>query len=321
MINDFHFSHEFLACDSLKISIISDSIINNWLNYGCLLAPFAKLTEYKEWIEYHDPKSCQKWTTAFSHCLINDITDEYKSVSDLLSLENCFNYMDTLNIPTLLINEEELKKLKVENGKHVRDSLEIININNFDESSSFKKSESLKNLGILEGDKINDIWSERFFPIVKKTKTITIIDRYFSKNLEEDINIRITSIERFIDFLSQSGKKHSITIYSSGGDKNSGRHSTISNYIDRVLSKRPTYKSTISHFEVNSCDDKLFQKNAHDRFIQFDDFTLQLGSGMAIFRSYDLNACSFSFYRSAKDPIFKTALSTMSKHRKWRHVV
>lgn len=46
-----------------------------------------------------------------------------------------------------------------------------------------------------------------------------------------------------------------------------------------------------------------------------------LGTGTAIFRSFPLNACKFSFYRSTKDPMFSVALSTMEKRRKWKHTV
>ncbi|EHI9299886.1 hypothetical protein J9097_001420 [Vibrio vulnificus] len=56
MINDFHFSHEFLGCDSLKVSVVNDAILDAWLNYGCLIAPKSKLADYREWLDLQDEK-------------------------------------------------------------------------------------------------------------------------------------------------------------------------------------------------------------------------------------------------------------------------
>ncbi|EMK6581720.1 hypothetical protein V9K46_002525 [Vibrio parahaemolyticus] len=321
MINDFHFSHEFLGCDSLDISVVTDAILNGWLNYGCLIAPKNKLVDYREWLSLQDAKNYQKWNNAFAHYLMSDMTGEYKSISEFVELNECFDYIDSHSIPTLLINQGEMAHLKLTDGRHVRNTVEVVNVNNFSDSQFFQNSKDLENYSILAGEDINDVWSKRFSSIASKTKTITIIDRYFSKNFEEDMNVRETSIERFINFLSQTGRKYSVSIFSDGGEKHSDRHNAIANYIDRTLSKKPNFISAISYFEVNSCDDSLFRKEAHDRFIQFDCFTVQLGTGSAIFRSFPLNACKFSFYRSAKDPMFSVALSTMQKRRKWRHTV
>lgn len=321
MINDFHFSHEFLGCESLKVSVVNDVILDGWLNYGCLIAPQSRLAEYKEWLSLQDAKKRQKWSNALTYYLINDMTGEYKPVSDFTQLDDCFDYIDTHSVPTLLINQDEMVHLSLSDGRHVRNSAEVVNVNNFSDSYYFQKSKDLENQSILEGENINDVWNERFAAIASRTKTITIIDRYFSKNFEEDMNRKVTSIEKFIDFLSRTGKKYSITIFSDGGDKDSNRHNAIANYINKTLSEKPNFKSSISYFEVSSCDDSLFKKKAHDRFIQFDSFTVLLGSGIAIFRDYPLNSCKFSFYRTFKDPMFSVALSTMEKHRKWKHTV
>ncbi|HFQ5325732.1 TPA: hypothetical protein ACGUOR_001659 [Vibrio vulnificus] len=321
MINDFHFSHEFLGCDSLKISVVNDAILDAWQNYGCLIAPKSKLADYREWLDLQDEKNRKKWSNAFAHYLMTDMTGEYKSISEFTQLNECFDYIDTHSVPTLLINQDEMAHLNLANGRHVRNTVEIVNVNNFSDSLCFQQSKNLENQSILDGENINDVWNKLFVGIANKTKAITIIDRYFSKNFEEDMNKRVTSIERIIDFLSQTGRKYSVTIYSDGDEKNSDRHNAIANYVDMTLSNKPNFKATISYFEVSSCDDSLFQKKAHDRFIQFDSFTVQLGTGTAIFRSFPLNACKFSFYRSTKDPMFSVALATMGKRRKWKHTV
>lgn len=319
MINDFHFSHEFLGCDSLKISVVTDAILDGWSNYGCLIAPNNKLADYRAWLDILEAKNYQKWNNAFAHFLMNDMTGEYKSISEFIKLNECFDYIDAHNIPTYLINQGEMAHLNLSDGRHVRNTVELVNVNNFSDSQFFRNSKELENRSILAGENIDDVWNKRFAAIANKTKIITIIDRYFSKNFEEDMNVRITSIERLINFLSQTGRKYSVSIFSDGDEKHSDRHNAIVHYVNRTLSKKPSFKSAISYFEVNSCDDSLFQKDAHDRFIQFDSFTVQLGTGTAIFRSYPLNACKFSFYRTVKDPMFSVALSTMQKRRKWKH--
>lgn len=321
MINDFHFSHEFLGCDSLKVSVVNDAILDGWLNYGCLIAPKSKLADYIEWLGLQDVKNHKKWSNALTYFMMTDMEGEYKSVSEFTELNECFDYIDAHGVPTLLINQEEMAHLSLSNGRHTRNTAEIVNANNFSDSHCFQKSKELENQSILSGENINDVWNTRFAAVARKTKTITIIDRYFSKNFEEDMNVRVTSIERFIDFLSQTGRKYSVTIFSDGDEKHSDRHNAIANYIDRTLSNKPNFREAISYFEVSSCDDSLFQKKAHDRFIQFDSFTFLLGNGMNIFRSFPLNACKFSFYRSAKDPMFSAALSTIEKRRKWKHKV
>lgn len=173
--------------------------------------------------------------------------------------------------------------------------------------------------GITSGENINDVWSERFQNIAKKTKNITIIDRYFITNLYEDINERVTAIERFIDFLSRSNRKFSITIFSEGDHRNSEMHNTISTYFNVTLPRRPNYNGTISRLEVISCRDSTFRDKAHHRYIDFDDFTIELDKGMDIFRSYPLSACSFKLYRGFQNPVFQEAYSALNRHPLWRN--
>ncbi|WP_342608791.1 hypothetical protein [Vibrio tritonius] len=319
MINDFHFSHEFLSCSALNISVISDAILDSWLNFGCLIAPVDKLKEYKEWIEYQEPKLIKKWSNAFSYNLIESMSGAYKNVSELENLEGCFNYICDNNIPTLIINEDERTNLDVQCGSHLRERTEVINVNNFNESVHFSNSKNLKNSGILAQSDIDTVWRERFYSLANRTKKILIIDRYFFKNLQEDIGCRKTSIEKFIDLLTLTGKKFSIDIYSVGDIKDGDLYNQIINYINLTLSKRPNYASTVSHFQVNSCRDELFRERAHDRFLQFDNFTIQLGLGMAVFRSFPLSSCTFSFHRTETDPIFNDAYSKMWKNCLWRY--
>ncbi|MDN4732934.1 hypothetical protein QYZ42_06605 [Vibrio parahaemolyticus] len=147
MINDFHFSHEFLSCDSLNVSVVNDAILDGWLNYGCLIAPKSKLADYREWLDLQDAKFSKKWSNAFTYNLNDDMTGVYKSVAELEELDKCFDYIDAINVPTLIINEGELKVLEIDSGRHERNSAEVVNINNFNESSSFKKSKELKTKG------------------------------------------------------------------------------------------------------------------------------------------------------------------------------
>ncbi|MEF1219477.1 hypothetical protein REH76_17065, partial [Photobacterium damselae] len=94
MINDFHFSHEFLGCDSLRVSVVNDAILDGWLNYGCLIVPKSKLADYKEWLDLQDAKNRQKWSNALAHYLMTDMTGEYKPITEFTELNECFDYID-----------------------------------------------------------------------------------------------------------------------------------------------------------------------------------------------------------------------------------
>jgi hypothetical protein len=320
MINDFHFSHTFLTCDSLNVSIVSHSIIETWQNYGCLISPEGEIESYKEWLDYIDPKLSAQWKTAFTYFLQKNMLKEYKPVSGFADAQGCMDYLKTLMIPTIVINQLELNKLELNNGRHtVNEFVEIVNINNLNESQYFEKSRTLSHQGIPEGDDINVVWNERFAPIARNTKKITIIDRYLFENFERDLPNKKPAIEKFIELLSQCDGTFAITIYSVGGSKFSDIYNTITTYIDRTLSKKAFYKKSISVLEINSCDEEIFKRKAHDRYIQFDAFTIRLGSGISIFRDYPISACSFDFYRYTHENLFNSALSSMSGNRLWRY--
>lgn len=142
MINDFHFSEDFLSCDSLGIPLITDSLIEDWLTYGCLVFPVAQDDKYLQWLELHNVEISKKWKTAFSSNLSNDLSGTYRVVSSISNTTSCFDYIDSINASTLLINETELNSINIASGSNTRGQKEIVNVNNFKDSVFLKSQKT-----------------------------------------------------------------------------------------------------------------------------------------------------------------------------------
>ncbi|MEI0694340.1 hypothetical protein [Pectobacterium aroidearum] len=315
MLTEFHFDEFYLGSDEFdneNAIFIHRKIMESWKDFGCFIYPDVKKSEYITWINDLDPRISKLWQVAFSHYKKSPMLSNYKPVCDFnnsLDIEHSYkpDELDLIIIPnnSQLISQTLSATHKLEISKTV----EII------DSLSFSNSKSLCEKDIAGGELIDDILEKRFRKLIKHSKKITIIDRYWAKNHEEDISRRKPALEKILDFIYILKKNISVVIYTSNVDSSDNYNTTLTNYVNFTLKKSPNFSKYISYFEISVCDDSLFQPKGHDRYIAFDDKVCILGRGISIFRAYPVQNCTFNI-KDINQTQFNSILKEFSRNRK-----
>lgn len=323
MLTEFHFDEDFLSCDDISSQAshaLNISLLEFWYERGCFVYPYSKISKYKEWMHYIPPKYIQKWQAAITSNLTFDMscgyqkTDEYNDFNTLTT--SCLaNGIDLVLVPS------NFNKLGVSSDNDFHsDGVDLAKVSSFLLTPIIQRNKALANKGILPGDDINTVWKEQFLKVAKHSKKITIIDRYFGKNLCEDIKkmdvLKSTCLHKFIDLLSATNKKFNINIITAGDVKNSQMHLDIENYARKLLVNKDVLR-TVSSLIISSCDDVIFRDHSHERYICFEAFVYKIDRGMKIFSPYPQVATSITVNRNAVGSTFNHALQTLMKNRLW----
>lgn len=321
MIVDFHFDEDFLGCDALtaKSSNLSNAtLLKFWYERGCLVYPASNLTNYKDWIEYVPAKFRNQWLLALSANLTVNMSNGYKKINDYTELSALERQCVDFDIDLVLVTERFSKFGINDNSSTISAGFDLCKFDDFLDTPSVINSYSLERKGILPGDNIDNIWNAQFRKLAKHSKVITIIDRYFGKNICDDINKRRTSLEKLVILLGQERKKYNITIFTVGDVKNSSTHVELENYI-RSFVKKANIASVLSSINVCSCHDNIFRDHAHERFISFDNFVVTIDRGMEIFRDFSQSATSINIQRKNVQSNFSHALKHLQANRIWSY--
>lgn len=321
MIVDFHFDQDFLGCDDFTLngSTLSNTLLLKfWFERGCLVYPIANFEHYKDWIDCVPSKFRGRWLAALSTNLTNNMLDGYKKTDEYETLaclkEQCKKFeVDLVLVP------QQFNSLGISAQCPVISSgFDICKFENFLEVPSVVKSYTLSQQGVFPGDDIDKVWISQFRKLAKHSKVITIIDRYFGKNISEDINRRKTSLEKIVSLLQGENKKYSITIFTVGGEKDSDMHNELVNYMRRFV-QTPYVGNVLSAMKLCSCADAIFRDHAHERFLCFDNFVVTIDKGTEIFRDLPLVATNISINRKTLNSNFSHALKNLQANRLWSY--
>lgn len=318
MLTTFYFDSELFFEDILeKIPAMNDIILNKWRLYGCLgICPEEQSEILKSLSRVH-PKYVTKWKLAFSNneCfrrtelkLLNQKLSNFNSYDEIKS---CFIDEEIL---TGLLHEDYLELFNDFNNEN----FELISPSHVNESKFFNKSEELSKLDISKKDSIDDIWFSRFKNLSKFTKRIIIIDRYAAKNIMEDhSNKKVSSIDKFIKFLSFNKKKYSIELYSSFGEGNNCVNlEKLKKYISEEL-KIKSYCKGIK-LKISLCKSSDFSDHAHDRMLRFENHIVQIGNGLDIFRCKKMKNNTFNI-KELRTTKFNDIHSELNRNKKYEY--
>ncbi|WP_274243080.1 MULTISPECIES: hypothetical protein [unclassified Enterobacter] len=323
MLTEFHFDEELLSCDEIISEVshaLNISLLEFWYERGCLVFPYSHLIKYKEWMQYIHPKYIQKWQAALASNLTVDMPNGYRMISEYED----FNALTTSCVSNgidLVLVPGSFDKLGItSDNDFYSDVIDITKVGSFLSSPVINRNKIFSTKGILPGEDINDIWEKQFLKVAKHSKKITIIDRYFGKNLCDDILIETplkkTCLHKFIELLSVANKKFNVNILTVGDGKNSQMHLNIETYARRLLQK-PGVGNTISSLTISSCDDIVFRDHSHERYLCFESFVYKIDRGMKIFSPFPQVATSISVDRNIAGSTFNHALQELMKKRLW----
>lgn len=294
MLTTFYFDSELFDDKSLQlIAQLNISLLESWQHYGCLGICASHKKEILASINKVPPKYSVKWQTALSQFKNTVIKPSIVTISDYDSFDHVKDELVKQNVTTGIIATDYADDFK---GYDNPDKFEIVSPVNFGESKNFEKSKSLCLKQIKNGDDINTIWDERFKNLALHTKGITIIDRFSALNILEDHKLgKRTALDKFIEFLSTTGKKYEITIFGACDINGKMTNATdLKSYLDNVLRKKPFYNQSVVNCSFALCKNRFFGQEAHDRMIRLDDYVFEIGNGIDIFREKPISNNSFT---------------------------
>ena len=205
----------------------------------------------------------------------NDLA-KYSGEFSLALLDN--DRADLLDVP------------KGNSGKYSRNcgGVEAARFQHADLSTNFASAKLLSEQAIHIEQNTADLWRERFQNLVRYSngnQQITIVDRYIASNIYYNHNYNHNELFRLLELISADSSGCSVTIFSSDSRVNDFAY--VKDRIESALERIGLRKDGISRLTVFICNDDVFGRSAHDRYIRFDGMTCAIGVGIEIFR-YDV---------------------------------
>lgn len=220
-----------------------------------------------------------------------------------LKVPSYFGIEIFLDLFTVFISEETYCSDFI-SSEYYRDkfqgtNFEFMPIGMLGRSDNYSKVKSGFDEVISVGASLDDIWNKRFKDISFYSEKITIVDRYFYKNICEDelFGVGDSSFKYLLKKLLINNKKYIFTIVSSfKAVENDGRikdmifslgclsvREYLKNYFNK-LSASPPLRVCINSLRIVGVEDSFFVVNGHDRYIRFDECVFQVGNGMEFLR-------------------------------------
>lgn len=304
MLTEFSLDGTFFESEHLNSKSNNRSFIEKWKEYGVLILGEGQseedfLNKLKEKIRNKKIPATvyQDWQNAFSDNKVFlstkrwDSFCDYSDYSEILLLNDQFKTGITEEISFGLV-----EMLPNYIACCPKSNFEIIEFDDHYSSKNIQKSYYEARSEIVRNSEIDEIWNNKFHTLAKYSKNIVIIDRYFFKNLREDIGFKHkTSIECFLDFLMKYSKKYNITIISIGGEDKSDEQFPVDKFFTDLCDSK--YSNIFNKIELISKGESFFQKISHDRFISFDKFVCTIGVGFSIFRNFPVLQTTFNVAR------------------------
>lgn len=299
------------------LSVVHDTIISCWRNYGVLIMPQGSAEMYYGAIKSLPAKFHQRWIDAFTCHLKFQSAENWGGCGDYNTFEDfavlCSQFKTAVvedTVSSVICDNDSNRKFCPDT------SFEIVGSGVVTESRNFESSRFNAVKDIAYGSNIDDLWCERFESIAEYNGAIYISDRYvFDRILDEHANgVKRTSIFRFIGLLS-SEKKTSITILSDGGERSGQAEFELCNYFEALLRSPPIAKK-ISAITLISMPAQGFQKYAHDRYIRFGHHVFQIGVGMSIFERHTIPETTFTIKQFNESTAFN--IEKLAQAPSWR---
>ncbi|QMV65526.1 hypothetical protein VUJ49_10920 [Pseudomonas berkeleyensis] len=289
MITNFSLDEDFFTSAGLNnenLSAIHDFITRSWIDHGVLILPKNGRRDLLNLIEKLPLKYKQRWLTAAEYGKSSELNTSWWNFS---SFEN---FADSCSLSkqfkTAFSNDETCFVLSggVDCKAHCSQTgFEMLGAGLCSESINFQNSLNLSRSDIFGHTSAEHVWVDRFEPLAKFSKKITIIDRYFFQNTWESAQRKDkeSSMKNFFTFLSKMGKKYHVKIISYGDIKNSEFHTGIYDFFYKSIIKSPALYQALESWELISAQESFFQGESHDRLMGFDRHICQVGNGMRIF--------------------------------------
>lgn len=150
-------------------------------------------------------------------------------------------------------------------------------------ASKFRNAIALSGAHIESGDTYRKTWNDRFRPLaIAPIKNITVVDRYAIKQHFESPQTQLSGLARFLRMLDKdaTGKRY-VTLFAAWTAEIHDKSIVdVEIELRDVLAHLPN--GNIAKLDVVMIPNSDFSTGAHDRFVRFGHYVLDLGCGLEV---------------------------------------
>lgn len=177
------------------------------------------------------------------------------------------------------------------------------------QAPAFKDAIARSGVHVEAGETFRAIWDARFEALAAAPlKRVAIVDRFaVSRHYEQDLTNGLSGLERFMRLLdtAANGPRH-VTVFSAWTAELHGKTMADIEADARLLFGRLPVRQ-IKRIRVVMAPNSAFRVDGHDRFVRFEDYVWDVGTGIQILEG------AFAASRSAAS--FKTGLAVAGYKR------
>ena len=181
------------------------------------------------------------------------------------------------NFKIALISERLARNEQIRDGdsKYVR-GVEAIRLTQINDSKEFTRAEDLSKKRIPIGERVTDLWRDRFQQLAKHAREVVILDEWAVREGT------IQGLLQFLNLLDENSSGCAVTVYSSPETEHQEEVKTISDRLSNRTSLFSTYG--IGSVEIRLRPEDDFRLYAHERHVRFDNRVFNIGRGLRTFQ-------------------------------------
>ena len=194
-----------------------------------------------------------------------------------------------------LVSEGRAQQRQIPNGDSMYLSsgslgtVEWIRLTEVNESKELRRAEGLGGKRIGIGERVTDLWQERFQQLARHAREVVIVDEWAVRDNT------IQGLVQFLDLLDRDSSGCDVTIYSSPETELQEQVTAIINNLSDCAVQLDGYGINSIELRLRPEDD--FRLYAHDRHIRFDNRVIGIGRGLRVFQYETVREATDSSYR------------------------
>ena len=194
------------------------------------------------------------------------------------------------NFQVTLISQIRARNEQIPDGysKYFR-GVEAVRLAQISDSKELRRAEGLGGKRIGIGERVTDLWQERFQQLARHAREVVIVDEWAVRDNT------IQGLVQFLDLLDRDSSGCDVTIYSSPETETQEEVSSINDKLSDCAVQLDGYGINSIELRLRPEDD--FRLYAHDRHIRFDNRVIGIGRGLRVFQYETVREATDSSYR------------------------
>ena len=280
-------------------------LLVNWRDHGVLVCPEESpdTSRLKHKIEAMPQTVRKLWQEAFRRNRKTIVRFCLPNLETLFEIERVRDFVGKANLLCLEHTKADLLAdmagLDGYDGKFHPPGIEIevVRFGDSDQSESFLQARQFANRPIAEGERVDDVWRERFAPFLDSYQHGALVDKYalieHDRFVHKDDKRVKSGIYRLLGELGAHEMKHSFKIIAATDPLAKQSHEYFVSLLTELL--KEVNKGGIRRLEFFGLDERAFGRIYHDRFLRFEKNICALGRGIDVLSGDRVNKmCDFS---------------------------